>query len=485
PMAAREGQSDPHRREPGQRRPMCAVCTKPLSVCLCGRLRGPPLDTTVGVTVLQHTMEVRHPLSSIRVARLGLRNLAVTQVTDVNHRASFLLRTLGGATASNLADGETDVGASLAGNHDGSVVPGQTGLQDGDDFERSQGKGLNHAKCSDSEDMGINPFGVHLGEENATVAISRQAGGEGLDNGEISNCVFSDLDREVGGGIECDSNGGECFRFDKAKSNEHAEDFERPVSAANQSESYVANAANAEGQQRSETCVTNKVHADLPHPLVETTSVNGICTENVEVGAATGEGWTVENMDKCSVAYTEKELRIDIERGVKPKIRWLCRGSVGQGAVSNGFTVTKIQKNKSRRTGEVSEFEEFSITIPPHAALLFPCQGAISLDALDCQVKHLIVLDGTWAKAQRMYHENPWLQLLPHVKLESDKVSLYSEVRQEPKAGCLSTIESIVITMKKLGEDEMGLDDVLSVFESMIIDQRRCKEENWKPKLKP
>ncbi|VAH51946.1 unnamed protein product [Triticum turgidum subsp. durum] len=445
-MAAREGQSDPHRREPGQRRPMCVVCTKPLSVCLCGRLRGPPLDTTVGVTVLQHTMEVRHPLSSIRVARLGLRNLSVTQVTDVNHRASFLLRTLGGAAASNLADGETDVGAGLAGNHDGSVVSGQTGIQDGDGFEPSQGKGLNHAKSSDAENVGISPCGGHLGEENATIAISR---------------------------------------FEKAKSNEHAGDFEMPVSAANQSESHVADAVNAEGQHRSETSVTNKVHADLPHPLVETTSINGICTENVEVGAVTGEGWTVENMEKYSVAYTETELRIDIERGVKPKIRWLCRGSVGQGAVSNGFTVTKIQKNKSRRTGEVSEFEEFSITIPPHAALLFPCQGAISLDALDCQVKHLIVLDGTWAKAQRMYHENPWLQLLPHVKLESDKVSLYSEVRQEPKAGCLSTIESIVITMKKLGEDEMGLDDVLSVFESMIIDQRRCKEENWKPKLKP
>ncbi|VAH51945.1 unnamed protein product [Triticum turgidum subsp. durum] len=484
-MAAREGQSDPHRREPGQRRPMCVVCTKPLSVCLCGRLRGPPLDTTVGVTVLQHTMEVRHPLSSIRVARLGLRNLSVTQVTDVNHRASFLLRTLGGAAASNLADGETDVGAGLAGNHDGSVVSGQTGIQDGDGFEPSQGKGLNHAKSSDAENVGISPCGGHLGEENATIAISRQAGGEGLDNGEISNGVSSDLDREVGGGIECDSNGDECFRFEKAKSNEHAGDFEMPVSAANQSESHVADAVNAEGQHRSETSVTNKVHADLPHPLVETTSINGICTENVEVGAVTGEGWTVENMEKYSVAYTETELRIDIERGVKPKIRWLCRGSVGQGAVSNGFTVTKIQKNKSRRTGEVSEFEEFSITIPPHAALLFPCQGAISLDALDCQVKHLIVLDGTWAKAQRMYHENPWLQLLPHVKLESDKVSLYSEVRQEPKAGCLSTIESIVITMKKLGEDEMGLDDVLSVFESMIIDQRRCKEENWKPKLKP
>ncbi|KAI5011025.1 hypothetical protein ZWY2020_013162 [Hordeum vulgare] len=484
-MAARESQGDPHRREPGQRRPMCAVCTKPLRVCLCGRLRGPPLDTTVGVTVLQHTMEVQHPLSSIRVARLGLRNLVVTQVTDVNHRASFLLRTLGGAAASNLADGETDLAAAHAGSHDGSVVPRQTGMPDGDILVSGQGKRLNHAKSGDLGNMGISPCSGHLAVEDASVAISRQVTGEGLDNGDISNGVSSDLDTQVAGSVECDSNGVECFRFEKARRNEHAGDFERPASAANQSEGYVVNDVKGEGQHRSETGETNKVHADLPHPLVETAPVNGICSENVEVAAATtGEGWTVETMEKCSVAYTEKELRIDIERGVKPKIRWLSRGSVGKGAVSNGFTVMKIQKNKSRRTGEVSEFEEFSITIPPHAALLFPCQRAISLDALDCQVKHLIVLDGTWAKAQRMYHENPWLQLLPHVKLESVKLSLYSEVRQEPKAGCLSTIESMVIAMKKLGEDEMGLDDVLSVFESMITDQRRFKEENWKPKLK-
>ncbi|XBI45300.1 hypothetical protein VPH35_109787 [Triticum aestivum] len=312
--------SDPQLcREPGQRprRPVCAVCTKPLRVCLCGRLRGPPLDTAVGVTVLQHPTEAQHPLSSVRVARLGLRNLAVAQVADVAHRASFLLTT-------NI----------------------------------------------------------------------------GLGGGE---------------------------------------------------------------------------------------------TENAEAGAAIGEAWTVETMDKCSIAYTEKQLMIDIERGVgaNAKIRWPSRCSpLAKLAVSNGFTVTKTQNNKPRRsTGDQASpspelQHEFSIAIPPHSALLFPCQRATAIDAAsDHQVlvKHLIVLDGTWAKAHRMYHENPWLQLVPHVKVEADGVSLYGEVRHEPKAGCLSTIESIVVAMKELGEDEAELDRVLAVFESMIADQRRCKDENCKP----
>uniref|UniRef100_A0A0D9VVS1 tRNA-uridine aminocarboxypropyltransferase n=1 Tax=Leersia perrieri TaxID=77586 RepID=A0A0D9VVS1_9ORYZ len=333
-MAA--NQCDSHHREPGQRRPMCGVCTKPLRLCLCGRLRSPPLDTAVGVTILQHVMEANHPLNSTRVVRLGLRNLAVVQVGDVNHRATFHLTTLD----------------SVAGNR----------------------------RCSD---------------------------GPGEDDG------------------------------------------------GNVSEFQMAAAQNC----------------------------NGICKENVETGAVIAQGWTVKNMDKCSIAYTEKELQIDIERGVKPKIRWLSRGLLGLSAVSNGFTVTKIQMKKSKLTGEVSVFEEFTITIPPNSALLFPCQRAISIDASGCHVQHLIVLDGTWAKAQRMYHENPWLQLLPHVKIESDGASLYSEVRHEPRAGCLSTIESIVVAMRKLGEDAKGLDNLLDVFGSMIADQRRCKDENWKHKL--
>ncbi|CAM0958350.1 unnamed protein product [Alopecurus aequalis] len=449
---------DPHRREPGQRRPMCAVCAKPLRVCLCGRLRGPPLDTTVGVTVLQHTKEVNHPLSSIRVARLGLRNLAVTQVTDVNHRASFLLRTLDGASmASDLGGGETD---AAAGNHVCSDGPGQISVRDTNGSGPCEGQGLDFAVSCGSEDMAVNTC-LQLGPQNAQIAISGQSGGEGLENGKLSN-------------------GDEDLRFEKTRRDRHVEGFESPVLAVNQLESSVG----GEGQNRTEAGMTNQVNDGLPRHLVENISVNSICTENIEISAAIGKGWTVENMEKCSIAYTEKELRVDIERGAKPKIRWLTKGSVAKRAVSNGFTVMKTQKKKSKLTGEVSEFEEFSITIPPHSALLFPCQRAISIDASDCQVKHLIVLDGTWAKAQRMYHENPWLQLLPHVMLESDRVSLYSEVRHEPKPGCLSTIESIVVAMKKLGEDEKGLDDVLAVFESMIVDQRRCKDENWKPKLK-
>ncbi|KAL0443384.1 UNVERIFIED_CONTAM: hypothetical protein Slati_2061100 [Sesamum latifolium] len=145
--------------------------------------------------------------------------------------------------------------------------------------------------------------------------------------------------------------------------------------------------------------------------------------------------------------------------------------------VRKGFVVKKLQTQLMEGSNEYKESEEFEIAVPPGSVLLFPSEGSVDVEAVNFEVKNLIVLDGTWAKAKRMYNENPWLRFLPHIRLDVDKLSLYSEVRHQPRAGYLSTIESIVYAMKSIGEDSDGLDGLLDVFESMIGDQRRCKDE--------
>ncbi|KAL0729019.1 hypothetical protein Bca4012_025112 [Brassica carinata] len=141
--------------------------------------------------------------------------------------------------------------------------------------------------------------------------------------------------------------------------------------------------------------------------------------------------------------------------------------------LAKGFVVTKFSEGK----------EEFELEVPPGTALLFPSEESVMINDLkerDLKARNLIVLDGTWSKARRMYLENPWLKLLcSHVKLEIEGASLYREVRRQPREGCLSTIESIVYAMKEMGEDTEGLDNMLDVFESMVGDQRRCKDENF------
>jgi hypothetical protein len=150
-------------------------------------------------------------------------------------------------------------------------------------------------------------------------------------------------------------------------------------------------------------------------------------------------------------------------------------------ALSRGFLVKKFQRKQMDRDNNLEECEEFELEVPSGSILLFPSDKAVNisdLDAIGFQVKNLIVLDGTWAKAKRIYSENPWLNILPHLKLEVNQMSLYSDVRHQPKAGYLSTIESIVFALKALGEENHeGLDNLLDTFESMVGDQRRCKNE--------
>ena len=252
-MAA-ASQSDAPHREPGQRRPMCGVCTKPLRLCLCGRLLSPPVDNAVGVTVLQHAMEAHHPLNSTRVARLGLRNLAVVQVTDVNHRASFILTTLkaggGAAAASGLAGGPV---AAHFGNHDRSDGPEEIDLQNGGGpaFPRdgicAKSDRKDNASC-DFDGSGLNACG-YLGAEDISFGDSC----ERLDRGDLNGGIFCNLAGEVGS--------LSCARFiKKTKSDGHPAGLESPTSAANQIENSVDDSTIGESNHRSEVGLTNKVN---------------------------------------------------------------------------------------------------------------------------------------------------------------------------------------------------------------------------------
>lgn len=190
----------------------------------------------------------------------------------------------------------------------------------------------------------------------------------------------------------------------------------------------------------------------------------------------------------CSVGKYGVVTNISIGNVWMPHVQWKRRLSldkilaskVAVDDLAKGFVVKKLQKRRVNGSDEVEEVEEFEVAVPPGSVLLFPSKNALDVDglkAMDFEAKNLIVLDGTWSKARRMYCENPWLRFLPHLKLELDRLSLYSEVRHQPKAGYLSTIESIVYALEEIGDYPEGLDNLLGVFESMVSDQRRCKNE--------
>lgn len=109
------------------------------------------------------------------------------------------------------------------------------------------------------------------------------------------------------------------------------------------------------------------------------------------------------------------------------------------------------------------------VDLPPRTALLFPGPGARDLADLAPGERPggLVVLDGTWGQARKLYGANPWLAALPHYALTPAEPSRY-RIRREPRANYISTIEAVVAALRILEPDTVGLADLITAFDEMI-----------------
>lgn len=326
------------------KRPLCPTCSNPTKTCFCSHILTSGINNSVSVTILQHSLETKHPLNSTRIARLGLRNLNVVTVSDVNFEARFLIRLL----------------------------------------KRNSELGL------------------------------------------VRNCSGS-LDCNLKNDVE------------KTESSNHV--------------------------------VNSKLSVEIH--------------DNAEIDEDSRDSVIEFVIGKYGVINSVSHIWRSMAQTQKPSLINILSCTEASEALSKGFKVKKLKSGRELEgsidlqdgDGDDDEGCEFELEVPPGSVLLFPSEKAVDITEVDFEIKNLIVLDGTWAKARRVYSENPWLNFLPHVKLKVDKMSLYREVRREPKDGYLSTIESIVHCLKALGENHEGLDNLLDAFESMVGYQRRCKDE--------
>lgn len=177
-------------------------------------------------------------------------------------------------------------------------------------------------------------------------------------------------------------------------------------------------------------------------------------------------------------------------RCLRPAVACLC-GSIAP--VANRIGVTILQHPRERRhplgtariarlgLGRVrvevcwpwSELTSLRAGLPAGAALLYPSATARELTALPAaeRPRHLVVLDGTWFLAKKLYDGQAWLRALPHVALTPARPSAYGALRREPRPGCLATIEAVVGALRHLEPATAGLDALLGVFARMLARQ--------------
>ncbi|KAE8125577.1 hypothetical protein FH972_020360 [Carpinus fangiana] len=407
------------------KRPVCPSCSKPARICLCSRIWTPGLENSVRVTILQHSLETKHPLNSARIARLGLKNITVATVSDVHFDSRLVIW---------LRESTTEMGLA----HNGL---------DGLDFDQAVENGETQKLVFEYSD------GVGSGRENMGT----------LEFGLFAKCPS-------------DKNTNLVHTSGKQSTQNH----EESVHFVPKSGLSVSDVEPEDGLSV-EDCIPEKVMFALESPRENRDLVRQPTTSMVSAAASTLNDASESELSQLDVdpvgAVRGSHEAPKQNHLQKPKFDKILASPAAREALGKGFSVKKLQRRQMSESMELEkEYEEFELGIPLGSVLLFPSDCAIGvygLDALGFEVTNLIVLDGTWAKATRMYNENPWLKLLPHLK----KMSLFSEVRSQPKPGCLSTIESIVYALKAIGDETEGLDNLLDVFESMVEDQRRCKDE--------
>ena len=111
----------------------------------------------------------------------------------------------------------------------------------------------------------------------------------------------------------------------------------------------------------------------------------------------------------------------------------------------------------------------------PGAALLFPGPFAspVALRA-GSPPSLLLVVDGTWHQAERMVGKSRLLGGLPRLAVAPDGEGGYRELRREPGAHTLSTLEAIALALASLEGDPERFRPMREAFRRMVDLQLEC-----------
>ncbi|MCQ2914701.1 MAG: DTW domain-containing protein [Alphaproteobacteria bacterium] len=80
----------------------------------------------------------------------------------------------------------------------------------------------------------------------------------------------------------------------------------------------------------------------------------------------------------------------------------------------------------------------------------------------------IILLDGSWDQAKKLWWRNPWLLKVRRLVLVPEKKSMYGKLRKEPRHESVSTLEATAMCLTALGEDKSIEEMLLNSFGKML-----------------
>ncbi len=116
-----------------------------------------------------------------------------------------------------------------------------------------------------------------------------------------------------------------------------------------------------------------------------------------------------------------------------------------------------------------------AVCAEPGAALLYPGAGAApAATRAGSPPSFLVVVDGTWTQADRMVGRSRLLSALPRLSVVPDGGEGYGDLRREPEAHCLSTLEAIALALGALERDPGRFEPMRRAFRRVVAHQLEC-----------
>lgn len=138
-------------------------------------------------------------------------------------------------------------------------------------------------------------------------------------------------------------------------------------------------------------------------------------------------------------------------------------------------------RNLSHALGEPVNARRWAVLFPEKKSEGGTVRGSgdsvVDPSALD----GIVVIDGTWSKANTLWWRNPWLNRMNRMSLIPKKPSIYGRLRAEPKKQYVSTLESVAAALTLCGEPpeiEAGLE---RVFRTLV---QRVRDANLAPEAR-
>jgi len=153
--------------------------------------------------------------------------------------------------------------------------------------------------------------------------------------------------------------------------------------------------------------------------------------------------------------------RITIVQHPRERLHPLNTARIAEGSLTN---VRVLRGTLARLAAKLE-----AGAIPADALLLYPGPDAIDLETLTEaeRPRQIVILDGTWHHASTLLRDLPLLGRLRCARFTPLAPSEY-QIRKEPRADYLSTIESIAHVLSLLEPDTAGIDTLRDSFRTMV-----------------